>query len=102
MPRKKSHLPSKPGLSCDNDENFKYIGLVEGDFKKRYNNHMSFRNERYENSTVLSKKFWDLKNEGMASKVSWKILKILKSYKNGQKCCQLCLTEKTIYHKVQG
>ena len=53
-------------LSCDNDGNFKYIGLVDGDFKKRYNNHnMSFRNVRYGNSTELSKKFWDLKNEGL-------------------------------------
>ena len=89
-------------LSCDNDENFKYIGLVEGDFKKRYNNHnMSFRNERYANSTELSKKFWDLKNEGMDPKVSWKILKIVKSYKNGQKCCQLCLTEKLFIIKCR-
>ena len=77
-------------------------GLVEGDFKKRYNNHnMSFRNERCANSTELSKKFWDLKNEGMDPKVSWKIFKIVKSYKNRQNCCQLCLTKKLFIIKCK-
>ena len=72
-------LTYQASLICDNNGNFKYIGLVEGDFKKRYNNHkMSFRNERYANSTEFFKKFWDLKNEGLDPKVSWKILKIVK------------------------
>ena len=41
-----------------------YIGLCDTSFKSRYRNHTcSFRNERYRNSTELSKYVWGLKDK---------------------------------------
>ena len=38
-----------------------YIGLSGGKFKTRYNNHnKSFKHEKYENETELSKTVWSL------------------------------------------
>ena len=39
-----------------------YLGTAEGDFKKRYNNHIkSFRHKRYSKETTLSKSIWGKK-----------------------------------------
>ena len=41
-----------------------YLGTTEGDFKKRYNNHIkSFRHKRYSKETTLSKYIWEIKKE---------------------------------------
>ena len=92
------------GTLCDTlantDEKFNYIGLVKGVFKNRFDKHTSsFRNEKYSNNTTLSKKFWEIKRNGGAPKVTWEIIKFAKSYQNGQRQCDLCLTEKLLIMK---
>ena len=48
-------------VSTEQDEAKKYIGLAETSFKVRYANHKtSFHNEKYRNSTELSKHLWNL------------------------------------------
>ena len=43
-----------------------YIGLCDTSSKLAYRNHTSsFRNERYRNSTELSKHVWNLKDENI-------------------------------------
>ena len=72
-----------------------YIGLSGGSFKHRYNNHTkSFRNERYEKDTELSKCIWNLKRRGEIFFIKWNILKQSNTRirKSGQ--CNLCLDEK--------
>ena len=65
-------------------ESFRYIGLCEGNFKKRYNTHMSsFRNKKYSNSTELSKKIWALKNDNINHTVSWKTVQTTRVRKCG-------------------
>ena len=81
-------------VKTDN-ESFRYIGLCEGDFKTRYNTHMSsFRNKKYSNSTELSKKIWTLKNDNIKHTVSWKTVQTTRACKCGSDRCNLCLAEK--------
>ena len=49
-------------------------------------------------STELSKYIWDLKNKGINPKLTWEIIDCANSYKNGNKTCDLFLTEK--YHII--
>ena len=72
-----------------------YIGSTETPFKQRLANHlMSFRHERYENSTELLKHVWKLKREGETFHISWRILRRASAYSSLSKRCNLCLTEK--------
>ena len=72
-----------------------YIGLTENAFKQRYSNHMqSIRDEKYGNSTELSKYVWQLKKEGEEFKITWSINRRAQAYSNTTKRCDLCLTEK--------
>ena len=72
-----------------------YIGSTETPFKQRYANHtMSFRHEKHENRTELSKYIWKLKREGTIFRVDWDILKRAPAYSCLSKRCGLCLTEK--------
>ena len=58
-----------------------YIGLTKTPFKQWHTNHlMSFRHERYENSTELLKHVWKLKHEGKAFCISWHILRRASTY----------------------
>ena len=113
-------IPSNPGCNCrlgtflcplkgkclvkdvvyeativtDNDTKF-YIGSCATTFKARYSNHISnFKNAWSKNATELSGYIWELKEQNRQYKINWKILKYANSYKNGQKNCKLCLTEK--------
>ena len=75
-------------------KNANYIGMTEGPFKTRYNNHThSFREETKRNSTTLSQYIWD---EGLGSNpnIEWKILKTCKTYQPGNRACDLCVSEK--------
>ena len=81
---------------------FKYIGLAEGAFKTRFHNHnTSFRDVKYSTSTELSNKYWEIKNDGKNPNVSWRILKTVGKYQNGQRTCNLCLTEKLFIIKCR-
>lgn len=72
-----------------------YIGLCDTSFKSRYRNHTcSFRNERYRNSTELSKYVWGLKDKKVDYQIKWRIVRHARSYSNVTKKCNLCLWEK--------
>ena len=84
-------------------EQKQYIGSTENAFKTRYSNHLSsFRNQRYENSTELSKYIWALKRAGVDYTVSWEILRQAPAYTNVSKRCNLCLTEKLAITYADG
>lgn len=81
-------------VSCLN-ETKTYTGLTETPFKVRYANHtLSFRNDRYRNSTELSKHLWQLKEKGQDSTITWAIKDTARPYNSATKTCNLCLTEK--------
>ena len=72
-----------------------YIGMVENDFKTRFNNHkLSFRNQNHSHDTVLSKYIWELKNSDTTYDIKWCIIKTANAYKGNPSCCNLCLSEK--------
>ena len=78
-----------------------YVGLTEGEFKTRWNGHNhTFRNEKRDNATELSKHIWQLKRSKTDYQLSWKILARATPYSNKTKRCNLCTTEKfyIIYH----
>ena len=78
-----------------------YIGLTETSFKQRYANHlMSFRRNKYENRTELSKYIWRLKHEGKGFHVDWNILRRVPAYSSLSTQCDLCLTEKLMIFTV--
>ena len=82
-------------VSTPNKENKVYIGLTEGEWKKRYYSHkQSFEKEKYSKSTALSNYIWDLKKNQESPSISWSILKSVPAYSNMTKRCLLCLHEK--------
>ena len=74
-----------------------YNGSTSSPFKTRYSGHMAtFRHERYENETELSKLIWRLKRKGIGYTIIWAIAKRAQPYKCGSRRCDLCLAEKVI------
>jgi hypothetical protein len=72
-----------------------YVGLTEGEFKTRFNNHTaSFRHRDKSNETELSKYIWNLKDAGTDYSIKWKVLKHAKPFSNTTQRCNLCLWEK--------
>ena len=72
-----------------------YIGLTENTFKTRYTNHKaSFTHQSKRTSTELSKYIWELKDDDVEYKVTWKALKQARSYNSASNRCNLCLWEK--------
>lgn len=72
-----------------------YIGLTEGNFKTRYNNHTaSFRNENKRNATELSNHIWSLKDRNIDYTIKWKSIRQARACTSGTGICGLCLTEK--------
>lgn len=72
-----------------------YIGLSGGSFKTRYGNHTkSFKHERYEKETELSKYVWGLKRRGAKYYIHWEIVKKSDTNRRGSGTCNLCLEEK--------
>ena len=75
---------------------YNYFGLAGNTFKERYMGHkLSFENSTYRGSTTLSNKVWELKEKGLATDMTWKILHRTQPYKAGMKSCDVCLLEKT-------
>ena len=72
-----------------------YLGIAEGESKKRYyNRNKSFRHCSYANETTLSKYVWGIKvkyNEMPSLK--WSVLKSVPGDSNILKRCLLCLHE---------
>ena len=72
-----------------------YTGLTERIFKQCYNNHLTtFRHQKYENSTGLSKYICKKKRDNEECDVKWSIVQRAKRYSNVSKRCDLCTTEK--------
>ena len=82
-------------VSSQNNPDKQYIGLTEGEWKKRYANHkQSFKHKKYSKETMLSKYIWDLKEKNKNFNLQWSILKSAPAYNNISKKCMLCLQEK--------
>ena len=72
-----------------------YIGNTGGPFKERFRNHTkSFKHQKYENETELSKYVWDLKKKNMDHYIKWEILKKSNTYRRKSGNCNLCMEEK--------
>ena len=72
-----------------------YIGQTSNSFKERYRNHTSsFNNQKYANSTHLSKFIWNLKSKNKPYNIEWSILNQTPSYNPNTESCSLCQTEK--------
>ena len=85
------------------DKEYEYIGSTEKSFKNRYYNHTkSFRNEKYQNETKLSRCIWDLKEDDKNYTVKWSIMYKSKPYKCGSRKCDLCLSEKYLIMKYSN
>ena len=73
-----------------------YIGLTEGEFKKRHSKHKTtFNDKKYAKSTTISNYFWEVKQKQKIDPIlKWSILKSVPAYSNITKRCLLCLQEK--------
>ena len=93
---KTSSVIYKCEVTTPNTEKKVYIGLTEGEFKQRYNNHkQSFTNKKYANSTTLSTHVWKLKESNKVTPtLNWSIVRHVNVYSNASKKCSLCLEEK--------
>ena len=80
---------------ADKDTVEKYVGLTSTPFKLRWSNHkVSFTHPSRQNETKLSTYIWDLKRQGIAFELNWKILEKSNSYSPSTKKCWLCIKEK--------
>ena len=72
-----------------------YLGSCET-FKDRFGNHeKSFNHVKQKKiDTELSKELWEIKKHNGTPKITWKIIKICRSYNPNSKRCLLCLFEK--------
>ena len=90
----KSCVVYKATISSGN-EGDDYYGSCSTAFKTRFNNHSSsFRHQRLEKSTELSKRVWEHKNKGHNYQIQWSIIKEAAQYRCDAKICSLCLAEK--------
>ena len=79
----------------DTTESFSYIGISEPEVKNRiYKHKNSMKYREHEQDTELSKKFWEMKDQGRTPQLKWEILQFAKPYQNGRINCDLCLSEK--------
>jgi hypothetical protein len=73
-----------------------YIGLSEGEFKTRFNNHnSSFNLERKVNPTLLSGHVRSLKLANEAHSIEWSVIGRAKPITDGDAACRLCIREAT-------
>ena len=72
-----------------------YLGSCEKAFKDRFGNHKKLCNHaKHKNDPELSKEFWEIKKRSETPKITWKIIRISRSYNLNSKRCILCLNEK--------
>lgn len=82
-------------VTAANNRKETYIGLTEGQFKTRYNNHTaSFRHSSKRSATELSNFVWSLKDQNIDYTINWKIVKHGHACNSGNSRCGLCITEK--------
>ena len=71
-----------------------YFGCTDH-FKTRYSNHKkSLCHEIYKNETELSRFVWKKREEGIATRIIWSIVRKAPTYKSGSHLCCLCTLEK--------
>ena len=71
------------------------LGSCETTFKYRLGNHKKlFNHVKHKNDTELSKEFQEIKKRNGTPKITWKIIKIYRSYNPNSKRYLLCLNEK--------
>ena len=60
------------------------LGTAEGDFKQQFQNYKkSFRNQKYETETSLSKHIWEMKDKhNISPNLMWSIVKSVPGYSN--------------------
>ena len=77
-----------------------YIGMTQNPFKDREREHRnSFINIKKKTSSKIATRIWQEKDEGQPpSSVSWHVIDRVPAYRNGDRQCRLCLTEK--YHII--
>mgnify|MGYP006903939448 CR=1 FL=1 len=74
-----------------------YLGQAGNTFKERYSNHMvTFRHERHEHKTSLSKYIWELKRANKQYDVAWTVVARAPTYGPASGKCGLCNMEKTM------
>ena len=72
-----------------------YYGLTERTFKDRYTEHkQAFKNRNSDKATALSNYIWDMKDQGLETKVKWSVKTKGFVFSSGSKQCDLCLSEK--------
>ena len=58
-----------------------YLGIAEGDFKKRNNHTNSFRHKRYSKETTIYKYIWEIKKEyNEMPTLKWSICTVIFKY----------------------
>ena len=73
-----------------------YIGLCEGEFKERYNNHISsFNSARKAKPTILASHVRELKQKNEEFEIDWSVVGRSAPIKDGDAVCRLCLKEAT-------
>ena len=88
---------------ADTTYSFNYVGISEPEVKTRISKHdTSMKYREHEHDTELSKKFWEMKDEGRTPVIKWKILQFARPYQNGRLNCDLCLSEKLHIIKLQA
>ena len=90
-------------VTIKNSKNTKtYIGLTEGTFKQRfYGLTSSFKHEKQEKSTELSKYIWRRKRANEKYSIKWSVLRQAPAYSNITKKCDLSLTEKLMISSAE-
>ena len=87
----------------NNKESKVYYGMCEDTFKLRFNNHQkSFRNQKYENETALSKYVWKNRDRDEEVKIKWSIEKKAFPFQCGAKRCDLCVSEALCIARADG
>ena len=81
-------------ISLDNKVKFSYIGLSSTKFISRFHNHKkSFKHRQYRADSESGKQVWDFKDQKENPKVTFRLVKKVKSYQPGSPRCNLCLEE---------
>ena len=71
-----------------------YTGVSEPAWKKRLENHKrDTANKRYENSTMLSKEIWKIKDAGGTFSKKWSLVGHAPAFNPSAGKCNLCLAE---------
>ena len=85
-----------------NGNEFNFIGHTENDFKSRSRNHKSsFNNHNHKSATALSKKVWELKENGIDYNITWSIFEMSKARptrRDHAPVTSACRKNSTLYH----